>query len=405
MSWLEKIKDSLTITTGDGEIYSPTWVNASRSKEFNISEFEFVELAGTLADRRKPKGVKYTLEIYFQGETHLEQADKFFKSADNQKYWILKHPFYGSLNVQPFSLNQDNTGYNVSKFTIPVIETITDDNPKTSVNALDSIVNTKLALDEMTENVILELTQSDIAVIEEVTANAFNFTVPIIKLPEEFQKLMNLYSAANAAIDTATSSAMAVMRAVNTLITAPFKFAANVKNRVNALKNQFNSLRNTISNITGLSGKQTYQSLAANIISTVCLTVTEPLDGDFNSNKKVAEILQIVNEMYDSYLQDIDLLQSPNGNSPESFVPDFNTLSTLNDLINQTTSYLFIAVISARKERSIICEDDTNIVTLTHRFYGLDMYDKNIDELIENNDLSIDELIIIPKGRKIIYYI
>lgn len=405
MSWLEKIKDSLTITTGDGEIFSPSWVNASRSKEFNVSEFEFVELAGTLADRRKPKGVRYNLEIYFQGENHLDISEKFFNSADNTKYWILKHPFYGSLNVQPLSLGQDNSNYNVSKFTIPLVETITDDYPKTKENALDAIINTKIKLDEFTENSVLEFTQKDKETVKQVNNNSFNLSVPIITLPEEFEKINNLFNEANSFVDTATATPLLILRACNNLINAPFNFSANVNQRLNSLKNQFNLLRNSLSLTTGLSAKQTYQAIASNIISASCLVVTEPLENDFNNNRKVNDALNTINTIYDYYLEDIDFLQSLNGNSPESFIPDFDVLLGLNDLINLTTSYLFLAVISARKERSIICEDDTNIVTLTHRFYGLDMYDKNIDELIENNNLSFNELTIIPKGRKIIYYI
>ncbi len=405
MSWLEKIKDDLIIITGDGEQYKPSWINASRSKEFNVSEFEFVELAGTLVDRRKPKGNRYNLEIHFQGENHLDAAQQFYNSCDNNKYWTLTHPFYGRLYVQPLSLNQDNTVYNISKFTIPIVETIIDDNPKTSTTAFDSIITNKLVFDEDAELVLQLMTQETANIVEDNNNKTFNSCVKIIKLPEEFQEFNNLFNAANTAIDTSASSAQLAMRASISLITAPAKFTATVTTRLNALTNQFVSLRTTVVNLLNPASKKTYETLGSALISSMCLVVTTPNGNDFSNNKKVAKALQTIQTAYNDLLTDLDSLQSYNGASPESYVPDFNLVSSLNDLINSTTSYLFLETISAKKERSVILTEDTNIVLLTNKYYGLDINDANIDEMIENNDLSLDELVIINKGRKIIYYI
>jgi hypothetical protein len=45
MSWIENIKNDLQITTGDGKKYKPSWLNATKSIDYNISEFEFQKLA------------------------------------------------------------------------------------------------------------------------------------------------------------------------------------------------------------------------------------------------------------------------------------------------------------------------------------------------------------------------
>ena len=406
MSWITQISDDFIIRTGDGVDYKPLWVNASVSKDYNVSEFEFVNLAGTLVDRRLPKGNRYTLEIIFQGNDHLDVAANFSKSADNPKFWSVKHPFYGLIYVQPLSINQSNAELNTSKFTIPVVETITEDVPKTHISDFDSINTKKANIDETAEGLV---TLSLYAINRDYTIKQnkkrFDLSVPIIKIPKQFETYLNVFNQANSLIDTATASPLLAMRALVSLITAPSKFTASVSGRMATLKDQFGILSDTVSGITQLQNKQLYQLQAGTVISSMCNVVTTPITNDFSNNKKVSAVSATINSTYTKFLADLDLLQSINGGSVGSFIPDFNFLFQLNDLINSTNAYLLQAVIGARREHSIICEEDTNIIILTHRFYGLDENDNNINELIDNNNLSLDELVLIKKGRKIIYYV
>lgn len=414
MSWITKIQNGLTILTGDGEVHTPFYIDATASKsiEYNNTLFEFVNLPGTLADRRLPKGARYTLEFGFQGvETanqldHLDAAERFVKSAANTKYWVLSHPYYGVMYVQPFSLNQDNSDLNVSKFTVPIIETIIDDVAKTNTDPVDAIAIKKLTLGELSaELVTAPLTEADKISVKNTNNFNFNVSVPIVKLPKEFQDLMNGVSAANATVDAVTANATIAMTAATTLITTPCKFAANVKDRLSSFKSQFTTLQKTIIGVTGVGTKQVYQHLGASVLSSMCLTASLPGTGDYTNAKRVSEVVKTLNDTYTAYLNDLDTLQSANGGSPISYLPNYQVVVALNDIINTTISYLYNEAIGSRKERSMICENDTSIILLAHRFYGLDPDDKNVKELIENNSLSIEEYILIKKGRKIVYYI
>lgn len=408
MSWLTKIENGLTITTGDGKKYKPFFVDASASKaiEYNNTLFDFVNLPGTLSDRRLPKGSRYTLEFGFQGLDHLDTALSFVESAANVKYWTLSHPYYGTLYVQPFSLNQDNSAMNVSRFTVPIIETIIDNVPNTKVDPVDEIAVKKTLIDQTSaESVTEELSEADKISVKSTNTKNYNYTVPIIKLPDEFQEATNAFSAANAAVDSITANATIAMAAATSLITAPAKFSANVQTRLSNFKSQFTALQRTSIGAVSPSTKQLYQHLGCSIISSMCLTASLPGDGDYSNAKNVNEVVKTINDTYNSFLSTLDSLQSATGGNPLSFMPSYLIANALNDIINTTISYLYNEAIGSRKERSIICEYDTSIIILAHRFYGLDSDDKNIKELIDNNDLHIEEYVLIPKGRKIVYYI
>jgi hypothetical protein len=45
------------------------------------------------------------------------------------------------------------------------------------------------------------------------------------------------------------------------------------------------------------------------------------------------------------------------------------------------------------------------VINITHRFYGLDLADENITRIIDSNNIGINEILEVKKGRKIVYYV
>lgn len=406
MSWIEDIQNEMIITTGDGKQYKPAWLNASKGKDYNISEFEFIGVAGTLVKRSKPKGRRYPMEIYFQGEDHLIEAAAFEKSADDERPWTIEHPLYNKIIVQPTSINIDNTGLNTSKITTTVVETLTDDFPKNSIDALDDIKIKKLTLDESFELSLKEIpTAVDVNKMKDVNKKAFNLSVPIIKLPAEFEEYFNLFNAANSAINTATASPLLAARAAIAVLSQPAKFTATVQTRVNLLKDTFDELRANVTGLLSVSSKQIHQLQSGSVISSMALAAVTPLPGNYTNSTSALNIIDILFSKYNQYLEDLDSLQSVNAAAPDSFIPDSESITQINDLVNTTIANLFDIVLSSKKERSIILEKDSNIILVTHRFYGLDPSDANINEFIANNDLGLYDLIQLKKGKKLVYYI
>jgi hypothetical protein len=80
-------------------------------------------------------------------------------------------------------------------------------------------------------------------------------------------------------------------------------------------------------------------------------------------------------------------------------------LIALNSLINFTVSNLFSIALKAKQERSIVLDKDSNWVLLTHRLYGIDKADKNIEELMKSNDVGLNEILQVKKGRRVVYYL
>jgi hypothetical protein len=406
MSWLDLIQNDLIITTGDGKQFTPSWLNATKVKEFNIAEFEFPNVDGTLVKRGRPLGRKYNLELYFQGDDHLDQADDFDFSSNDSRPWKINHPFYGNLIVQPISLNFDNSEFNVTKVTGMVIETIDDTNPITTINPVDEIASLKVSLDTAFSDQLIAPAPADIATTIYNNKRNFNLTVPIIKIPKEFEEYNQLFNQANAAVNTALVYPKTAVTLVLAFITKPATFTANLQTKIDTLNQQFQNLGANIAGLQSKSSKQLYQTFAGSVISAMLFGSSLPLQaGEILTANQVLAIIDQVTLAYDQYIANLDRLQSPNGGSPSYFIPDMGSQIALNYLFNVAVSNLFRIMLISRKERTLIVEYDTNIILLTHRLYGLDPFDNNIDELLLENDLGLNGILQVKKNTPLKYYI
>jgi hypothetical protein len=408
MSWIEKIQQQLSITCGDGKTFSPLYVFTNKSVEYNISEFEFVDIEGALVKRRKAKARRFELEIVFQGENNLENADDFENSAKDPRPWVISHPLHGDLTVQPVSLGFDYRNINVTRITGTVIETLVESTPRGTVDPIDTITesNEKVTASIATsysENVTP--TATDVNDLTNSNSTVYNEGKVLAKEGEESDNYFNAFSNANAAILDATSEPLAAMNKLQAVINAPALFQETIVARFNQFKNQIDKFRAQLSGITTKNQKYLYQSNVGGVLNAMAYACANPIAKDFAKKQGVFDTIDVLLNSYNQYITDLDSLQSLNGGSPGSFIPTFETMNDLTNLINFTLSNLFNIALGAKQERFVFLETDSNVILLAHRFYGLVPDDSTIDELIEQNEIGLTEILNIKAGRKIIYFI
>lgn len=408
MSWIEKIRSKITIRTGDGKEFQVDWRNANRSQEYNVAQFEFPSIRGTLVKRSEPKGMQYSIEFYFQGENHLDDAEDFRNSADDKRAWVLKHPLYGSINVQPTSLNYDNnTSLGFTKVTGTLIETITEDRPKTSEDPKDKINQAKVTFDDTAATAFVNNVDPEITDINQMTANntlAYSLGKKKVKLTVDAEAYFNAFNSANAKIINATIEPLAAIREMQAVLNAPGMFIDAVENRLGILIAQFNLLRESIEGIVDPNKKRIYQTNQGSLVSSMLVAVANPQDGDYENRTQVFNTIDQVLAVYNTYIEDLDSMQTDNGGDPDSFIPDAGSMIALDSMLDFTLSNLFGIALDSKQERTIVLEDDSNLILLAHRFYGL-QDDATIERFQKENEIGINEILQIRKGKRIRYYV
>jgi hypothetical protein len=407
MSWIDKVQQDLVIITGDGKEYIPKWLNASFSTEYNFTEFTFIDVSGSLVKKKKPLGKRYNIELYFDGENHLDTCLAFVKSVDDENAILIEHPYYGRLNVQATGLFIDHREGNVSKITGTVIESL-EETPISNVLKLtpDDIPE---MFNQVAESSAAALNQvpapEDITRMSQDNLNAYKKGVPIISDSLDFDKYYNAFNTANTYINTATATPILAMQTVIGALQLPAQFNQSLKLRLKMLYDTADTLRNNVVGLVKVSAKQIYAIQQGTLISSMCFAASTPQSGDYFSANRVLEVIEQISQRYAAFIQDLDTLQSSNVENTLGFVANANQMIDINNLVSITLGNLYQIALGSKSERVFICRKDTNIILLAHQLYGLSPDDSTIDELMNNNDLSIDELVQIPKGRTIKYYV
>ena len=410
MSWVEKIKEQLVIITGDKREYRPLYLNAVKAVSYNVTSFEFPNVEGSLVKRREPKGNKYKIEIYFQGDDHLDVAKEFENSAKDKRTWVIRHPFYDDINVHPTDLIFDNTKYNYSKITGNILETISDSNPQAIIVPEDKIIQDKEDADEITAAAYVNNNPvpsvSDVNSMTDTNVSVSNETERLITDEEEIQTFRNVVNTATSDINNAVGEPLAAIRSMQEVISFPSLVQQSVELRLNTLITEATSLSNTISVLTGRSDKFLYENNAGTMITAMCVTVATPLNEfDYANRNAVLNIVGLLLGAFELYIETLDLILTEDADELDSFTPDSDSIIAIENLVNFSVSNLFTIALDSKQERQLILEDDSNVILLAHRFLGPSVDDVNIDEFIRNNDIGLSEILEVKKGRIIRYYI
>jgi hypothetical protein len=402
MAWQSDILNPLTIITGDGKTFTVAWVPDGRVEEYNLATFEFNNLPGSLIVKSQPKGRKIPFKFFFQGDNYISDANDFLKSAANTNPWTVNHPLYGTIICHVAGLNFDDSKYNVSEVSCTLLETIQSDGTLFSDNPIDKISADKAANDG---NFLAAFTVTpSVKDVNTLTATNNQLYAKGLKLGG-LSSYFNAFKAANAAVLNATSQPALAMRATQALINQPASFSNGVKDRMGALSAQFTTLRTSISTQITRSAKKIYELQGGCIISAMALAASTPTSTDYPSSTDVLFVIGQLLDNYNNYITDLDSLQTANGGLPTSYIPDPTSIIGLNALISYTVSQLFAIALGAKQERSIYLENDSNWILLAHRFYGISADDSELILLMNQNNVGLNEVLEVKKGRKIIYYV
>ena len=389
MSWKDNIENiEFTIVTGDNEIFKPLYSSSSQNLEFNVSEFNFIELEGTLVTRKKVKSQKIPLNITFQGDDHIDIAEKFLQSSKDPRYWTVTHPIIGEVYGHPASISKTNDDLNTVVFSIDFWETIRP----------GEVLSSKVYPLELIESKNIEL-------IEFVSLNLIPDQKPelkslVSKIESRYDTLINatnidqfkgLLSGAMSGIDNLLKEPQKAIRNISQLIQFPAYIEGTLKTRVALIQAILNDIKEIFPD-----NNLNYSIFGSVVVSGIAQIILKPSENDFVTRNDVQVQFNNLADVYDNFLNDID-----NNN----FQQDFQEAITLNEIIINTLYYLYDVSFDAKQERYDIVESDTNLILLTHKYMGLDKEDKNLNTFREINGIKNKHLFIVKKGRKITYLV
>lgn len=402
MDWEDRIKNNIfSIKTGDGELYFPLFKqNTDSEREYNTSTFEFIKVYGTLVDRKMPQGRKFTLVFYFEGASCITMSDKFENSCDDPRPWKVNHPYYGYITGQCMSIKRDDASMNVTEITVPFYETIELDYPFVNYSPKDNTREKhKKVLDSFGS---IDLPYDETIDVPKNVDRVYQIQAEMQGLPDSntYSDFQNAMNTALKAIDKTTSAPLEAFRTIQNFLDLPATYERAVIARVGSFLNVFYRLKTSIET---LSDKKNFEALGGSLISSMSLAMVLPIVGDYFLMADVFRMTDKLKEVYNDYLETLDGLQVSIYDVNNAYAPNPESQANLQSLVSYTLANLYALSFETKRERIVYVDKKTNVILLTHRYLGLDVNDENIDIFIKTNDIKLNELFSIEKGREIRY--
>lgn len=404
MSWKNKLENvKFTITTGDGKTYRPLWKNGEKSKDFNFAKFDFINQKGSLIDRKQAQSSSYPLVFWFTGDNNIDEAEEFERSAENTKQWTVTHPFYGTIKGHPVNIKRNDISFANTEITVDFWESLQEDYPKNS-DSIKDIVRNKTEILNLTSaanytSKAKPETSDILSIKSSIEISSARFQSDSVN----FNEYRQITQKALKDIDNIVDKTSTAINSAQEVISFPARFDKAIIDKIQSIKSAYNEIKSLL-----LSGekqsKHYFESQAATLLGTFAESAVNPQQDDYTLKSDVENVNNEILSLYFDYLQTLDNNQVGIQNIENEFAPDLDLQQQLIDLITFTSQSLFVLSFDAKKEKIKILKKDSNLILLTHELLSLDLEDENIKTFKRINNIKLNEIYNIKKGREIRYF-
>lgn len=413
MAWPDRLIEEAIYTSPSGIPFTFEYEDVSRETDKKTSTFIFPEVDGAFIQDLGRAGRRYPFTVYFSGADYDLTADAFLAALEEKGVGTLIHPRYGIKSVVPTGTitQADNlvTAANQAVFNVTFSETLTGltfpaslenilTKIKTSVSVFQTVSSAQFETD-----VIIDTASGKIAIEQELENQRIIINTAfgtLIKVDEEINAAFTIVN--NSFVENISNAIDTPGIVAGQLITL-MRIPSEITNETSAKINSYDSIITIETDkfyTPQIFGEETNNAFKSNQIqafSGLAASCESVLSAEFTTRPQVIEVSENLLNSFDNIklwqdtaLTDLSLIDT--GESYESLL----------NLVSLATIYLIDLSFDLPAQRIIKLGEDRNIIELVSELYGgLDQ----IDFFITTNDLTADEIEILPQGKEVVFYV
>ncbi len=414
MAWQDRILEA-AYTTPSGLRLTFLYENVTKAFDKKTSAFNFPDADGTFIQDNGRTGRRIPLRLFFTGDDYDIEVAAFEDGLAEKGPGKLEHPIYGTLDVVPFgtiSRRDDlKTAANQAILEVTFWETINllfpaaQADPGAEVLAAVDEYNT--AVSEQFEEVL----DLDTAVEEANFKNRYQTVVDISQSilqgiadtqDDVKQTFDAVFDSISSGLDTLVEEPLTLAFQTTILLQTPARAEQNIRARLDAYTNMVTSLiegegvvrsaGNDSQNSNAFQNDDLFASTGVtgaivSVVNNQFLTKSEAIGAAEEILALAAGVIAWRDANYES-LGEIDT-----GSAYQQF----------QEAVALTAGFLVEISFSLKQEKSIKLDRARTIIDLAAELYG--EVDPQLDFLINSNGLTGSEILELPKGREIKYFV
>ena len=405
MSWLDRLKPA-AYTTPSGARIQFEFEDVSQSSTKKTAAFEFASADGTYVQDNGVGSRRFPIRAFFSGADYDQVAQQFMAGLEESGVGVLEHPVYGAFDVVPFGdLNQRDdlvTAANQAAFEVTFYQTIGQIYPSSQIDPAAAV---QVAVEDQKAaagTAFAENSKPDSVEESELLKNQYSGLLDSVKsgldsvaktLESVDRQFNDVYDSLNLGIDVLVGEPLTLAFQTSILIESPARASAAMSDKLAA----YGAL---LTQVTGVSLTSDNDLATADLYGSayVSASCVSAINSDFTTRREAIEAAAALTELFDFLIAWRDQKYS-----------DFSVLDTgeayysLQNAVAIAAGYLVQLSFSLKTEETITLDRDWSMIELCYELYGT--VDSVLDFFITSNNLTNQEIISIPRGRQIVYFV
>ena len=414
MSWQERLKTGAYVSPS-GERIEFLYEDVSRSFDKKTSAYDFPDASGTFVLDMGTTGRKYPIQAFFAGDDCDILADAFEDALAETGRGRLEHPIYGTVDVVPFGTVTRNdalkTAANQSMVevtfweTIPLIYPIPQTDPTSEV--LDSVKELAGATaEEVAGGVDIFSAEAIVGFKTKVSALLSGVRSVIGRVMEIKAQVLGKVAEVTALIDSIVTATVEtaqeirdtivnVVTTIQDIAALPSQIIGGIKEKITEYKEMLSAVMEPLFPDDSESDFYGSETFVNTLVGGMIVSIVE---SEFNTQGDALEAAEDVLEILETVTD-----WAENTATSVGIVDTGTSYKQLQNSAALTAGYLVEMSFSLKKERKVILTHARSIIDLAAELYG--KVDDVLDFFITSNDFSGSEILEIPKGREVLYYV
>lgn len=414
MSWQDRIQEA-AYTSPSGERFTFDFEDVRTTVEKRTSAFEFPDVDGTYVQDLGRAGRRFPLRMFFWGDNCDTDAEALDAALLERGQGKLEHPMYGTFDVVPFGMitRRDDlkTSANQAVLEVTFYETTGTAYPTGQADPLAAVEE---AIEEAQEQAAEQFSEAaDLAgAIEKATLKsqigalidkATGALGPIANTVASVERKFNaIKDSINGGIDLLIGKPLTLGFQVSQLLLVPSQAIANVTARLSAYRDLARSLISGDGAIAapGLDSRNANEFHARDLFASnyVTASVASVVANTFATKPEALAAAETLFELLD----DVTEWRDSNFESLGEIDPG-GAYQKVQEAVALAAGFLVQISFTLRQERRVVLDRARTPIELVSELYG--EIDEQLDFFISSNDLTGSEILEIPEGREVVYYI
>lgn len=423
MAWQDRLREA-SYTSAAGDTLGFDFEDVGAEIELRGSAYDFVDVDGTYVQRTGSSGRRYPLRMFFWGDDHDLEADAFIDLILAPGVGRLTHPLYGVLDVVPFGAltRRDDLKTQANQTVLELVFWATTGLVYPTAQG-DPAAAVAVAVEEYNVSAADQLLNDlGLGTAGERAAFKNEFLALYDQATSALGPLVDTVSAAGSQFNTiATSIELGIdglvgqpgtlARQLTLLLQSPARVQSSILQRLSIFGGLLSGVTAQRSSGRSNDARQANTFHTRDLYASTYVTgsVLSVVNNQFETKTDALQAADVVLAQFDQLVAwrdaEFATLQRAQaaGTPPGADVDTGGPYQGVLEAVALAAGALVEISFTLKQERRIVLDRARTVIDLAAELYGA--VDSELDFLITSNGLSGSEILELPRGRNIVYYV